>query len=160
MNRTELLQMYHLIFENWRFQVTSNWQRTNYFAVIETAALGGVWKVISDGYAISGLIATLLGILLTAVWFLNDVTAGSYIDYWWRSLARIETDIGASLASGTTGAGSAPDLVSNYDANALTYGVKRCWLSYRSLMRAVPAIFMAGWLCCLLFAFYSCHTVR
>jgi hypothetical protein len=83
MDTDELLRKYTLMFENWRFQVNSNWQRTNYFAAFETALLYGAWKVITMDYRGSGKVAVVFGAGLTVIWLLTDIKAGSYIDYRW-----------------------------------------------------------------------------
>jgi hypothetical protein len=158
MNKGELLQIYGLLFENWRFQINSNWQRTNYFAVFEIAALGGVWKIISERYIVSGFVAASLGFLLTIIWFLNDIKAGKYIDYWWQSLSRIEKDIASSGAQGEGPRLPALDFVSNYFHNCEIYKIERLgWPRYQTLMRAVPKIFMLAWFCCWLFALSYCR---
>ena len=39
-------EAYRTIFETWRYEVDSYWQRNNYFAAFETAALAGCWYVV------------------------------------------------------------------------------------------------------------------
>jgi len=85
--------------------------------------------------------------LLALIWLLGDVRAGTYIDYWWKSLSRIEADLAA-----TEGRGSL-DLVSKYELNLTDYEIEKCGcLRYRWLMRAVPSLFMLAWIWCAGFA--------
>jgi hypothetical protein len=37
LTKAERLDLYKIIFETWRSQVDSSWQRSNYFAAFETA---------------------------------------------------------------------------------------------------------------------------
>jgi hypothetical protein len=160
-SKDELFRAYGLITENWRFQVNSNWQRTNYFALFETALLGGTWKIISERHIVSGFAAAFLGIALTVVWLLNDVKAGSYIAYWWASLGDIEKAIQHADHDEKKEPLCLFGFVSNYELNAKKYGICRpCWPSYNTLMRAVPSLFFVGWFCILVFDFYSCGCIR
>ena len=157
MTKDEFFRLYGLIMENWRFQVNSNWQRTNYFALFETALLGGTWKIISEGHVVSGFAAALLGIVLTLIWLLNDVKAGSYIAYWWASLGSMEKALWPTVAEGEKEPPWPLNFVSNYDLNARMYGIpKLSWPSYHGLMRAVPGLFFVGWFSILVFAYYRC----
>jgi len=151
-----LFDVYKLFFENWRFQVSSGWQRTNYFAAFETALILATGKIILDGHSILGLVVCVFGLLLTCIWILNDMKVWAYISYWWKTLGAIEKSLwpgGRAPASpGTVPSGSKDgellrDFVSNYDHNAVCiYKINKCdSISYHRLMRAVPCLFAAAW---------------
>lgn len=142
----DLLRLYELVFENWRWQVDSNWTRTSYFAVFETALLGAVWEIGSKGHMWSGVFGALVGILLTADWILNDVKAGAYIEYWWRSLGNLEGHL--AVMSGQ----KKLNFVSEYEWNRKDYCIPKSWPTYRCVMLAVPGLFLIAFVYCLGFA--------
>ncbi len=41
------MEVYKTIFDTWRSQVDSSWQRSSYFAAFEIAAVGGCWLLVS-----------------------------------------------------------------------------------------------------------------
>ena len=43
----QLFTVYQQLFETWRSQVDSYWQRSNYFAAFETAAIAGCWHILT-----------------------------------------------------------------------------------------------------------------
>ena len=115
--------------DNWRFQVDSRWNRSNYFAVVETVALAGAWQVLDQNkYPKSALFFAFLGLLSTIVWLLNDLINYTYILYWWRST----------------------DQWQEYEKKAEELGIRRWWpkvgLKYSHLMNVIPIIFVAAWL--------------
>ena len=114
--------------ENWRFQVDSGWNRSNYFAVVETVALAGAWQVLDQNkYPKTALFFAFLGLISTIIWFLNDLINHTYILYWWRS------------------ANASQD----YEKEAKNLGIGRWWpnvgLKYSHLMHIIPIIFGAAW---------------
>ena len=116
-----------IAWDNWRFQVDSGWNRSNYFAVVETVALAGAWQVLSDSkHPKTGVFFAFLGLLSTIVWFLNDLINHSYILYWWKSAGYSQ----------------------QYEKQA-----KRWWpkvgLKYSHLLHLIPGIFLAAWVCML-----------
>jgi len=42
------MEVYKTIFDTWRSQVDSSWQRSSYFAGFEIAAIGGCWLLASS----------------------------------------------------------------------------------------------------------------
>ena len=93
-------KLYEIIFETWRFQVNSYWQRSVFFAAFETAGIAGCWYVISGtslqgcisgklSHPCIGVLFSVLGIILTIVWYLNNKKTHAYVDYWWESLKKI-----------------------------------------------------------------------
>lgn len=47
--------VYKTISDTWRYEVDSYWQRNNYFAAFETAALAGCWYVVEHAHPWLGL---------------------------------------------------------------------------------------------------------
>jgi hypothetical protein len=127
-----LLRVYEQLFATWRSQVDSYWQRSNYFAAFETAAIAGCWYVLSgkDGKPWAGCTLSLLGIGLTIVWFCNNYKTHRYISYWWEKLAKAEEKAGLTRRS--------VDFVTQQKGG----GFPR----YHYLPQAVSAIFLIAWL--------------
>ena len=48
--RPASMEVYKTIFETWRSQVDSYWQRNTYFAAFETAALAGCWYLVEHSH--------------------------------------------------------------------------------------------------------------
>ena len=63
--------IYKEIFDTWRYEVDSYWQRNNYFAAFETAALAGCWYVIEQHHLWVGLAFSLLGLASAVIWRLT-----------------------------------------------------------------------------------------
>jgi len=132
---------YKLLFDNWRFQVQNNWQRSSYFAVFETAALAGAWSVIDQHYW-PGLFFAFLGAALTLVWTFSNHRSGLYASYWWKSLCKLEQE--------AKGIGAGLNLVCEYDPNRKKFGITKVMaipgLRYTLSMQFVPTLFMFAWL--------------
>jgi hypothetical protein len=120
------IEIYKTIFDTWRWQVDSYWQRSSYFAAFETAAIAGCWYLVEKKNSL-GVLLALLGILLTAVWFLNNRKTHGYVEYWWKALGQLEANLGAE------------------DATFVTRQSGSHYLPYRALVQAVPVIFLAAW---------------
>jgi hypothetical protein len=137
----ENFETYKLLFDNWRFQVQNNWQRSSYFAVFETAALAGAWSVI-DQHFWSGLFFAFLGAALTLVWTFSNHRSGLYASYWWKSLCRLERK--------ASGVGAGLNLVCEYDSNRKNSGIAKAMaiprLRYTLSMQFVPTLFTVAWL--------------
>jgi hypothetical protein len=118
--------------ENWRFQVDSGWNRSNYFAVVETVALAGAWQVLDQStHPKTALFFAFLGLLSTIIWLLNDLINHTYISFWWLS--------------------AIPKRKDWYDDEAKKLGIGRWWserlgVKYSHLMHVIPIIFSAAWL--------------
>jgi len=111
--------------ENWRFQVNSGWNRSNYFAVVETIALTGAWQVLQRReYPKTALFFAFLGLLSTIIWLLNDLVNHAYILHWWR----------------------ATDQSEGYEEEAKGRWWPGVGLKYSHLMHVIPIIFVAAWL--------------
>jgi len=114
---------------NWRFQVDSLWNRSNFFAVVETVALAGAWQVLDQNkHRKTALFFAFLGLLSTIIWLLNDLISYTYILYWWRST----------------------DQSQEYEKRAKDLGIGKWWpkvgLKYSHLMHVIPIIFCVAWL--------------
>jgi hypothetical protein len=117
-----------IAWENWRFQVNSGWNRSNYFAVVETVALAGAWQVLGEHkHPATAFFFAFLGLLSTLIWLLNDLINHAYIHYWWRATGQSH----------------------DYDKKAEELG-GRWWpnvgLKYSHLMHVIPIIFSAAWI--------------
>jgi hypothetical protein len=96
MDRKELLDMYKSLFDTWRFEVNSHWQRSSYFAAFETVAVAACWKLINDSSVprLEGAVLSVLGFLLTIVWFLNNRKTHFYARYWLERVGIVEQKLG------------------------------------------------------------------
>ena len=131
MEQSVPLEVYKTIFETWRSQVNSYWQRSNYFAVFETAALAGCWSLMGQSHTVLGLLSVVVGISLTIIWWGSNSAVHRYVEHWWNSLKIVEKqlslqDAGLAFATNHRGSGGA--------------------LRYSSLVQTVPLLFMAGWI--------------
>jgi hypothetical protein len=129
----KLLKVYKQIFETWRSQVNSYWQRSNYFAAFETAAIAGCWHILTTPKKEiwAGFIMACLGIALTIVWLYNNYKTHKYVVYWWDALGKLEKKI----------------RLVEYEADFVTrqIGGGGC-MPYHCLVQVVPAIFLIAWL--------------
>jgi hypothetical protein len=131
-------EVYKTIFETWRYEVDSYWQRNNYFAAFETVALAGCWYVVEHCHLWSGLAFAFLGAASTVVWFITSLAVHSYIKYWWKSIKKIETELllkdsRFDFATEHPGSGLHPSL----------------WV------HVVPILFLAAWAVILVFAIHG-----
>lgn len=96
MDRKELLDMYKSLFDTWRFEVNSHWQRSSYFAAFETVAIAACWKLVKDSSVprVEGAVLSVLGFLLTIVWFLNNQKTHFYARYWLERVGLVEQKLG------------------------------------------------------------------
>lgn len=84
-------EVYKAIFETWRYEVDSYWQRNNYFAAFETAALAGCWYVIEERHHCwVGLAFAFLGLTSATIWRLTSEAVHNYVSYWWKAVKDIE----------------------------------------------------------------------
>lgn len=142
-------ETYKLLFENWRFQVKSNWERSSYFAVFETAALAGAGKVLSNHcWLVPGIVFSALGVCLTLIWTASNHRSGQYTEYWWNALDTLEKQCPHKELK----------LVSNYKehCDAFTPPIKKFPpLRYSLLMQFVPTLFIIAWLVLVLHGWFS-----
>jgi len=141
---TELKQeVYRTIFETWRYEVDSYWQRNNYFAAFETAALAGCWYVVEHNHARYGLAFSLLGLSSTIVWFITSIAVHRYVAYWWESIQKVEGQLslkfdGIDFATKHPGSGLHPSV----------------------LVHIIPVLFGAGWIVILVFSIHCLCVCR
>ena len=140
METSELLEMYKSLFETWRFEVNSHWQRSSYFAAFETVAIGACWTVLNrpPGSEWASVVLSVLGILLTAVWYLSNGKTHFYAVYWLRKVALIEERL---IQHGEPGIDFANQILNR----------SRGWMRHRHLVQAVPLIFLLAWIFLLVF---------
>lgn len=134
MKTKELLELYKSLFETWRFQVDSHWQRSSYFAAFETVAIAGCWKLLVAQYPSEFSLAA-LGIALTVVWILNNNKTHEYARYWLGAVCEIEGRL--QERSGEKDIDFAIKILNR---------PRRAFLHHPSLVQAVPALFLIAWL--------------
>lgn len=140
MSATELIEMYKSLLDTWRFEVNSHWQRSSYFAAFETVAVAGCWKLLAGSprqpQAAVGL--SVLGILLTCVWLLNNDKTRYYARYWFTAVEKVERRLAERTGE------------QNVDFAAQILHRRRTdWIRHPYLVQAVPLIFLAAWGCLL-----------
>jgi hypothetical protein len=120
---------YKLLFDIWRSQVDSYWQRSSYFAAFETVALAACWHLLDTKHLWTELGFGILGISLTIVWYVNNWKTHAYVRHWWEAIISLEKQLGLG-------------------ANAFATQIERQHKSvkYRNLMQAVPVLFVAAWI--------------
>ncbi|MGD0001214.1 MAG: hypothetical protein ABSE21_14050 [Bryobacteraceae bacterium] len=128
-------EVYKTIFETWRYEVDSYWQRNSYFAAFETAALAGCWYVVEHAHLWPALVFSLIGLASTIVWFVTSLAVHRYIRYWWKAIHGIEERLflkehGLDFATNHPGSGLHPS----------------------TLVHIIPGLFAAAWLVILVFA--------
>jgi hypothetical protein len=87
------IEVYKAMFDTWRSQVDSYWQRSNYFALFETAAIGACWHLVSSCHKPevgAGIILVAFGISLTVIWYYNNKKVHAYVRHWWVAMTEIE----------------------------------------------------------------------
>jgi hypothetical protein len=95
-SRESLMEMYKTIFDTWRSQVDSSWQRSSYFAGFEIAAIGGCWLLVSNKEPLSlgaGIVFSIGGLILTLTWHSSTKKTQDYVRHWWNSLIDLERSL-------------------------------------------------------------------
>ncbi len=134
-NHNELMEVYKTIFDTWRSQVDSSWQRSSYFAAFEIAAIGGCWLLVSGDRRLpieAGIGFSVGGFLLTVIWAVSTSKMHEYVRHWWDSIQKIE----AALA------------LSPHDyAEQLEFKREqaRSILPYKLLVVSIPFVFSLVW---------------
>jgi hypothetical protein len=140
MDTKELLDVYKTLFETWRFEVNSHWQRSSYFAAFETVAVAACWKLLIDqNYAWAGVILSIFGTALTEVWRRNNNKTHLYAVYWLGRVADLESTLSRSSGESI-----------NF-ASAILNRPRPYRIRHRHLVQAVPMIFFGAWIALLLF---------
>ena len=128
-------EVYRTIFETWRYEVESYWQRNNYFAAFETAALAGCWYVVEHAQPWPGLAFSVLDLISAIIWFITSLAVLSYVRYWWNAIKSIEgklalRDDGFDFATKHPGSGLHPS----------------------RLVLVIPLLFAGAWIVILVFS--------
>lgn len=130
-------EVYKTIFETWRYEVDSYWQRNNYFAAFETAALAGGWYVVEHAHPWPGLAFSLIGLASAIVWFITSIAVHRYVSYWWEAIKQIEGKL--SLEN------DAFDFATKHPGSRLHPS---------RLVHVIPALFGLAWIVILIFAIH------
>ncbi len=137
-------EVYKEVFETWRYEVDSYWQRNNYFSAFETAAIAGCWYVVEHSHPWAALAFSSLGAASAVIWLVTSIAVHTYVAYWWQSIKRAEEsllleDCGLNLATRHPGSGLHPSF----------------------LVQLVPCLFIAAWLVVFVFSLYClCPCIR
>jgi hypothetical protein len=134
MQNAEKIEIYKTLFTVWSAQVDSYWQRSNYFAAFETAAIAGAWYLNENRNFKAEMGLGLLGIALTIIWLLSNSATHNYVSYWWDALQNTEKHLGLQQ----DGLG----FVTNHPGSGGA-------IPYSTLVQLVPAIFGVAWICLL-----------
>lgn len=149
MDTKELLDVYKTLFETWRFEVNSHWQRSSYFAAFETVAVAAGWKLLIDqNYAWAGIILSIFGTGLTEIWRRNNNKTHLYAVYWLGRVADLETTLSKRSAESI-------DFASTILNRPRPYRVR-----HRHLVQAVPMIFFGAWIGLLLFGLFRVSALQ
>lgn len=132
-------EIYKQLLENWRWQINSNWHRTDYFAAFQTALLLAAGKVILDQHLYTGLALAAFGVLLNVGWILNDMKTGAYTNYWRAAIDAVEGEI--SLPSRWQFVSR-----SEYEGKAREWGARITYPKYSHLMWGVRLLFTVAWI--------------
>jgi len=124
----QLSRMYTQLFKTWRSQVDSYWQRSNYFAAFETAALAGCWYVLDKRYLTTGIVFSILGVSLTIVWSISNLKTHAYVRHWWEAIISVEGQLRLSPN----------DFATKIEEQRKT-------LPYRNVIQVVPILFGIAW---------------
>jgi hypothetical protein len=124
----ELTEIYKSLFETWRSQVDSYWQRSNYFAAFETVALAGCWHLLDKNHLWTAAALSLLGVALTVTWFISNKKTHAYVRHWWRAILSVEGQL---------------NLKPNDFATQIEEQRKAC--SYGVVIQTVPVLFGIAW---------------
>jgi hypothetical protein len=135
MDTKDRLEVYKVLFETWRFEVNSHWQRSSYFAAFETVAVAACWKLLDEQKsAWAGIVLSILGMLLTEIWRRNNNKTHFYAVYWLGKVTELEARL--SSESGD----------SVYFATEILNRPRTGWIRHRHLVQAVPMIFFVAWI--------------
>ena len=134
-DHAKLPEQFAIAMENWRFQVGSYWTRNSYFAVFETAATAGIWRLIELKHWWTSLACSIGLVVLTIVWIFNNVRLHEYIRYWWERAGTAEE---AYLKS----CDRAIPLVSNYEKNRPSRNTS---IAYHQSVQTIPVLFLLCW---------------
>jgi hypothetical protein len=136
MDNSIQIEVYKNVFENWRSEVNSYWERTKYFAALETAALAGCGYLLGQNDQHFSKPFCVLGMLLTLVWFWSNFGVHRYIAYWFESAKAAEKAMS----------------LSNSGLDFATKHLGNRWRPSLAI-QVVPLLFTAAWAVMILVAF-------
>jgi hypothetical protein len=140
-SRQDLMKVYKTIFNTWRSQVDSSWQRSTYFSTFEIAAIGGGWYVVSRPeklQVLAGIGFAVGGFLLTIIWLVSTKKTSEYVRHWWDSIREIERALALSPH--------------DYAQQLETKQGQRHTFRFKYLVCGIPVLFSVGWFSILLIA--------
>lgn len=145
METRELLEVYKSLYDTWRFEVNSHWQRSSYFAAFETVAVAACWKVLTDSSCQrwAGVVLSVLGIALTVVWFLSNNKTHEYAVFWLKAAGALEDKL--IKRAGEQGI----DFARQVKERTRTDSV---YVKHPYLVQAPPMMFLVAWCFLLCFA--------
>jgi hypothetical protein len=84
------------------------------------------------------MMLSLGGILLTFIWYFNNLKIASYVRYWWLAIKGLEEKFGNDVPVG---------LVRDYEKNCEMHGIARHrYLRYSNAINTIPLLFLTGWI--------------
>lgn len=132
------LEVYKNIFETWRSQVDSYWERSNYFAAFETALIAGCWYIVEHPHRRSALAFSFLGLVSAVIWLYTIIAMHSYIDYWRESILIAESKLELKQRE--------LDFMAKHPGSCL-------WPRPSTLVATIPILFILAWLVMLIAAY-------
>jgi hypothetical protein len=126
----------------WKFQVDSYWTRSSYFAVFETAAAAGVWQLIDAKHWWTSLFFSLGLVVLTGLWFFNNIRLHEYIVYWWKRAGLVEETYMRSMGQTIEANPKRLSSVKDYELNRVK---KLECISYHWSIQLIPVLFFFCW---------------
>jgi hypothetical protein len=133
------MEIYKTAFETWRSQVDSYWQRSNYFAAFETAAITGGWLLASGPRLVevgAGCLFSVLGFTLTLVWYKQDRKVSIYVRHWWDSIRECERKLNLTPY----------DFAQQLETRQGERNAEQKTLEYQRLIKWVPKLFAIAWI--------------
>ena len=147
LRQREFAERFGAAIETWRFEVNSYWTRNSYFALFQGGAFVAIWTLLQTQYRVTTVVMSLLGVLLTIVWFVNNSRMHEYVEYWWDRTGEIETEFEVKIER---------RLVSDYETRRKH---KHC-VPYSTLVQLAPCLFMCGWFWMFCLSLSKCLQVK
>jgi hypothetical protein len=127
-------EMLKISFDAWKFQIDSFWTRSSSFAVFELGVAAGLWQVFLGRYYLTSSAIAVGGILLTAVWLVNNSKLHNYILYYQERIKHFE-NLAGLLEEDT--------VFTSFER------LRKCDRfpgQYHYYIQGVPLLFLVGWL--------------
>ena len=131
----EFQERFGVAIENWRFQVSAQWNRATYFSLFQIAAFSSTWNVVTTGrHRYSAVFLTFAACAISIIWFVNSLRMHEYANYWWHRAAAIEKDFNITPAR------SLIQSTRDHKGIGARIGHHSAW------MKAIPLVFLSAWL--------------